>query len=211
MSGFGRPASALFRPRRRPWPIRIPLRIALSATILAAVGTTGSALHGQTDPPYVPTPEPILQAMLELAEVAVGDRVVDLGSGDGRLVLAAAERGATALGIELREDLVGLSRNEAHRRGLSDRATFFAGDILDADWGDPTVVLAYLSPELMQALEPRLRDTLAPGTRVVSHAFPIPGWEPKREVTLERWGGRITRLFLWEVDGGGGDGGRIPH
>ena len=97
MSDFGRPLSAPSASRRSMGSPRIPLRIILSAAILSGVGTPESGLHGQTDPPYVPTPEPILQAMLELAEVGVGDRVVDLGSGDGRLVLAAAERGATAL------------------------------------------------------------------------------------------------------------------
>lgn len=178
-------------------------RLATAAALLLVPGSPGP-LQAQIDAPYVPTPDPIVEAMLDLAGVTATDTVLDLGSGDGRLVLAAADRGARGRGIELREDLVERARVAARQRGLADRTDFVAGDILHVEWGEPTVVLLYLSPALMRVVGPRLRGELPPGTRVVSHAFGIPGWEPEREMTVQRQDGRTTPLFLWVVAAGGG-------
>lgn len=176
------------------------LSLRLATALLLLPGWAPSPASAQIDAPFVPTPDPVAEAMLELAGVTAADTVLDLGSGDGRLVLAAAARGAFGVGIELREDLVEHARRSAREQGLADRTRFVTGDILDGDWGAPSVVLLYLSPALMQVLGPRLRAELPAGTRVVSHAFPIPAWAPEREVTAHRSDGRTTRLFLWVVD-----------
>jgi SAM-dependent methyltransferase len=168
------------------------------ALAIALIGGWSPA-HGQIDAPYVPTPAPVVEAMLDLAGVSAGDTVLDLGSGDGRMVMAAADRGAYGLGIELQEDLVERSWAEARRRGLEDRVRFVTGDVLETEWGRPSVVLLYLSPALLRVLGPRLMTALPAGARVVSHAFRIPEWPPDRQVSLPDVEGRERRLYLWVV------------
>jgi hypothetical protein len=125
---------------------------------------------------WVPTPEEVIAAMLDMAKVTSNDFLIDLGSGDGRIVIAAAKRGARALGIEYNPDMVELSRQNAQKAGVSDKASFKQGDIFETDFSEATVVSMYLLPELNMRLRPKILE-MKPGTRVVSHAFDMEDWE----------------------------------
>ncbi len=167
-----------------------------------------SSLHaedGEWRPPFITTPPEVVERMLELAATRAGDFVVDLGSGDGRIVIAAArEFGASGLGIELDGELVKKSRLNAERARVADKARFVQGDALSADLSRATVLTVYLLPALMAKLQPRFIDELAPGTRIVSHSFTMAGWAPDRTETVrlrERHPGQgdESRLYLWIV------------
>jgi SAM-dependent methyltransferase len=132
--------------------------------------------------------------MLELAEVSNGDLLYDLGSGDGRIVIAAARSGARGVGFELNPRLIDESRAKAAAAGVSGRAEFLQQDFFDADLSPATVVTLYLLPEVNQELLPVLLRKLKPGTRIVSHAFGFAGWRPDK--TVEVNGNRIS---LWRV------------
>ena len=135
--------------------------------------------------------------MLELAKVGRDDVVYDLGSGDGRiLILAAQKYGARGVGIEINPKLVEVSRQVARDAQLSDRVTFLEGDLFAADISSATVVTLYLSDSVNRELEPKLRRELKPGTRIVSHQFPLGTWQPDLVVHSK---GDGTRLFLWTV------------
>jgi 16S rRNA G966 N2-methylase RsmD len=128
---------------------------------------------------FVPTHPQHVDAFFELAPVSASDVVYDLGSGDGRLVFAALERGAgMAVGIELDHDIVRRTRAEGRKKGLQDRASFIQGDVLAVDLSEATVVFCYLTPQASAALKPKFERELRPGTRVVMESFPIPGWTP---------------------------------
>jgi len=155
--------------------------------------------------PFVTTPSDVVEEMLRFAATGPADVVVDLGSGDGRIVIAAAQKfGARAIGIELEAPLVVKSRAAAAAAGVAERATFVEGNVLFADISQATVVTVYLLPGLINQLQPRFLDELKPGTRVVSHAFFMAGWRPDRSeaVHLQRehaGQGMESRLFLWVV------------
>ncbi|CAA9398604.1 MAG: hypothetical protein AVDCRST_MAG51-771 [uncultured Ramlibacter sp.] len=126
---------------------------------------------------WVPTPDDVVQRMLDMAQVTRGDRVVDLGSGDGKITIAAAKRGARARGIEYNPDMVALSRRNARNQGVE--VDFEQGDIFAADFSDADVVTLYLLPDLNERLRPILLN-MKPGTRVTSHQFRMGPWEPDR-------------------------------
>ena len=134
---------------------------------------------------WVPTPDSLVKAMLTTAEVKPTDVVVDLGSGDGKIAIAAArDFGARSRGIEFNPDMVALARRNAQRAGVSGKATFQQGDIFETDFSDATVITMYLLP----SLNLKLRDTLLkmkPGTRIVSHAFSMGEWEPERTISTD--------------------------
>ena len=135
--------------------------------------------------PFITTPGDVVERMLQLAGTRAGDYVVDLGSGDGRIVITAARSfGARGLGIELDERLVQLSRENARRAGVEDRVRFVQGDVLASDFSEASVVTVYLLPELIGRLQPRFISDLKPGTRIVSHAFGMAGWRPDRTETI---------------------------
>jgi SAM-dependent methyltransferase len=148
---------------------------------------------------WVPTPEEQAEVMLDLAEVIPADFVIDLGSGDGRIVIDAAKRGATAMGIEFNPDMVALSRRNAEEAGVSDRATFVQADLFESDFSKASVITMYLLPDLNLRLRPKIL-ALEPGTRIVSHSFPMGEWEADKTILS---GGR--NFYLWivpaEVDG----------
>ena len=149
----------------------------------------------EADVPFVVTPENTVQGMLELAGVSESDVVYDLGSGDGRIPITAAERyGARGVGIEIKPDLVQRARKRAKLAGVSDRVEFRRQDIFKADFSDATVVTMYLFPEVNLRLRPMLFEQLEPGTRVVSHSFDMNGWEPDSTVNVD---GDI--LYLWTI------------
>jgi precorrin-6B methylase 2 len=155
--------------------------------------------------PFITTPGEVVERMLALAGTGADDLVADLGSGDGRIVIAAARKyGARGLGIELDAKLVDVSRENARRAGVADRVSFVQGDVLEADFSRASVVMVYLLPGLIDKLEPRFLSQLKPGTRIVSHSFRMASWRPDRTETL-----RVTQshpgqgdestLFLWVV------------
>lgn len=170
------------------------------------VGFAWSAEPDRTGGPYVPTPQAVVDAMLQVAEVKQSDFVVDLGSGDGRIVLTAAQRyQARGLGIEIDPELVERSNAEAQRRGLGERVQFREQDVLKARIEDATVVTLYLLPGMMQQLQTKFARELKPGTRIVSHDFPFGDWKPDREVSVdvpEKYGSPgqwKSTVFLWVV------------
>ena len=174
---------------------------------LACALLVASSAHAQDDqqpPPFVTTPAQIVERMLSVAGVRPGDFVIDLGSGDGRIVIAAAKQfGAQGVGIELHGGLVERARENARAAGVADRAQFLQGDVLEADLSRATVVTIYLLPWLMNKLQPALLK-LKPGTRIVSHTFTWTGWAPDRSETVrlnERHEGQgaVSKVHLWIV------------
>jgi precorrin-6B methylase 2 len=155
--------------------------------------------------PFITTPEEVVEGMLRLAGTGPRDLVMDLGSGDGRIVIAAAEKfGARGLGIELDGSLVEESRENARRAKVADRVSFVQGDVLAADISQATVVTVYLLPGLINRLQPRFLESLRPGTRIVSHAFAMTSWRPDRaeivRISKPHPGqGDESRLYLWIV------------
>jgi SAM-dependent methyltransferase len=143
---------------------------------------------------YVPSPPAVVEAMLDLAGFAAGDVLYDLGSGDGRLVLAAARRGGRGVGIEIDPSLIARSRLQVECEGLSARTEFRRQSMFDAHLAEATVVTTYLTHSVNLALRPKLLAELRPGTRLVSHSFDMDDWPPVRHIEVEaKW------LFLWIV------------
>jgi SAM-dependent methyltransferase len=143
---------------------------------------------------YVPTPEPVVARMLDLARVRPGDVVYDLGCGDGRIVVEAARRGARkAVGVDLDPERVAEARENVRAAGVQDRARIVEGDLFEQDLSDATVVTLYLLPELNLRLRPKLLE-LKPGTRIVSHAFDMGDWKPERQAEVAG-----KTVYLWTV------------
>ena len=132
---------------------------------------------------WVPTPDKLVEKMLDMAKVTSQDYVIDLGSGDGKTVIAAAKRGARALGIEYNPDMVELAKQNAAKAGVSDKATFMKADIFESDYSKATVITLFLLPTLNLKLRPTLLD-LKPGTRIVSNSFTMEDWEADETATL---------------------------
>ncbi len=160
--------------------------------------------RAQEEVPFITTPDRVTLAMLELAKVGPGDHVIDLGSGDGRIVITAARRfGASGLGVEIVPELVARSRAHARTAGVEARAEFREQDLFATDLARASVVTMYLLPDVNLQLRPRLL-ALAPGTRIVSHDWDLGDWLPDRSVTLdvpEKAIGRekSSRVHLWQV------------
>jgi len=179
------------------------MRLLALALALSLTGARAEEVEWQV--PFITTPEEVVERMLELAGTRADDLVVDLGSGDGRIVIIAARKfGARGLGIELDERLVEKSRDNARAAGVADRVSFVQGDVLTADISKASVVTVYLLPSLIGQLQQRFTGELRPGTRIVSHAFGMTGWTPDRSGTIRlskshRGQGDESRLFLWVV------------
>jgi precorrin-6B methylase 2 len=133
---------------------------------------------------WVPTPDGLILAMLDMAKVTSDDYVIDLGSGDGRIVIAAAKRGAHAVGIEFNPDMVALSKRNAEKEGVSDKATFLNADIFESDFSKATVITMYLLPQLNLKLRPTILN-LKPGTRIVSNSFTMGEWAADQKAEAE--------------------------
>jgi precorrin-6B methylase 2 len=142
---------------------------------------------------WVPTPDELVEAMLDTAKVTSADTVMDLGSGDGRIVIAAAKRGARAIGFEFNPDMVALSKRNAENAGVSGKATFANADIFASDFSKATVITMYLLPQLNIKLRPTIL-ALKPGTRVVSHAFTMEDWQADQTIEKE-----FRTAYLWIV------------
>ncbi len=173
------------------------------AGMLAALCAPRPALALE-DVPYVTTPDRVTLAMLQAAKVGPQDYVIDLGSGDGRIVILAARRfGASGLGVEIVPDLVAQSRENARSAGVEARARFREGDLFDVDLSPATVVTLYLLPDVNLQLRPRLL-ALVPGTRIVSHDWDMGDWPPERSVTVDAPDKAIglektSKVHLWIV------------
>ena len=171
--------------------------IALALYALSSLSVFG--IPAQPPAPKTPdihfavTPQPLADAMLTLARVTSTDVVYDLGSGDGRIVVLAAQKyGARGVGVEIDHALVEISRQVAREGEVGDRATFVEGDLFAADISQATVVTLWLSTPVNRRLEAKLKRELRPGTRIVSRQFPIGAWAPDQTVTI---GGEILRLW----------------
>jgi len=178
------------------------MRAALAALALCLAAP--SALHAQDEVPFVVTPDNVTLAMLELAQVGPRDFVLDLGSGDGRIVINAARRfGARGLGVELSPQLVERSRSNAAKAGVAERARFIEQDLFKTDLSVASVITMYLLQEVNLQLRPSLL-ALKPGTRLVSHDWDMGDWRPDRSVTVAAPDKTVgldkrSRLHLWVV------------
>ena len=179
---------------------RIPGLLALFAwSVLPVAVWSGCARVPGVEVPDVRTPPEVVIEILRLAHVGPDDVVYDLGSGDGRIPIAAArDFGARGVGIELDPDLVAESVRNARRARVADRTRFLEQNIFDADISEATVVVLYLSPDLNLRLRPKLLAQLKPGSRVVSHDFPIGDWKPDRVANF-KGPERTHVLSLWIV------------
>jgi SAM-dependent methyltransferase len=175
---------------------------ALALTYALPVGLIGVAraqaqdeIARPLDVPYVPTPMPVVDAMLDLAKVAKSDPVYDLGCGDGRIVVRAASRfGCHAVGVDLNPERVKEAKANAMRAGVTELTRFEIGDVFEFDFSAATVVTMYLLPSVNLKLRPRLLKELKPGTRVVSHDFHMGDWTPQTTREVGR-----SRIYLWTI------------
>ena len=147
---------------------------------------------------WVPTPPVLVEKMLDMAKVTARDYVMDLGSGDGRNIIAAAKRGARALGVEYDRGLLEVARKNAIEAGVADRARFVEGDMFEADISSATVLALFLLPDNLQRLKPKFAR-LKPGTRIVTNGFPIDGWEAKQIEKADGDCGSWCTAYLYVV------------
>ncbi len=186
--------------RRQAAMLAAVLAVVVSAQL--APPTLNARQPGVSLAPYVPTPYDVVNRMLELAEVTRDDVVYDLGCGDGRIVITAAERfGARGVGIDYDPERIAEANANAARRGVQNLVTFIQQDAMEADVSDATVVTLYLLSSSNRKLRPILTRQLRPGARIVSHAFRMGDWRPDvtREFQDER--GTTRTLHLWRADG----------
>ena len=174
------------------------------ASISSTAAQTGKPATGLSNAtllkrvPYVPTPPDIVEKMLDLAKVTPDDVVYDLGSGDGRIVISAAQKyGAHAVGIEINPDLYRQSRDRITQLGLDDRAKVMCEDMFDVSLHHATVVVMYLLTSSNEKLRPKLERELRSGTRIVCHDFHIPGWDPEQVVDVTSRNGVPHKMYLY--------------
>jgi len=185
---------------------------AFLCTVAVAAGVV-TPLHAQRsfDVPFVPTNQPTVDAMLRIANVGPGDFVIDLGSGDGRILIAAARlRGARGFGVDIDPQRVKESTENAKAAGVSDRVQFFQRNLFDTKISEASVVTMYLLPRVNLELRPRLLAELKPGTRVVSHDFDMGDWQPDLRTTVRGAGSEVYFWIIpaqvagrWQVRGAG--------
>ena len=184
-------------------PIRCRAWIGLAA-LVAALWSASSVAQQDPDVPFVQTPANVVDAMLEMAAVQATDYLIDLGSGDGRIVIQAArQHGVRSLGIEIDANLVRASSREASRQGVADKVSFVNGNLFAMDLSRATVLTMYLLPQLNLQLRPRILSELKPGTRILSHDFDMGEWKPdqRREVPVpnKSYGPPVSQIYLWYV------------
>jgi SAM-dependent methyltransferase len=179
------------------------MRIACGAMIalaMAASMAAGSAGAQQARPPtpdihFVPTPTAIVDAMLKLARITATDVIYDLGSGDGRIVITASQKyGARGVGVEIDPELIKEATRRARKAGVADRVTFLQADLFKTDLSEASVVTLFLSASINRRLEAKLKRELKPGSRIISHRFPIGEWIPDEDVQIKG-----THVYLWNI------------
>jgi precorrin-6B methylase 2 len=185
-------------------------RIARVAVIAAALGALPSLALAQAKPfeptvgqagkdvVWVPTPQALVEKMLDLAKVTPQDFLMDLGSGDGRTVITAAKRGLKAQGIEYNPDMVDLSKRNATAAGVADKATFVKADLFETDFSKAQVITMFLLPSINQRLRPTILN-MKPGTRIVSNSFTMDNWTPDATTTVEGDCTTWCTAYLWIV------------
>jgi SAM-dependent methyltransferase len=179
----------------------------IGALLAAGVAAAPAPAQDWGDTPYVQTPQNVVDTMLDIAKVGPGDYVVDLGSGDGRMVITAAKRrGARGFGVDLDRKLVALANRNAHKAGVADRAVFYQRDLHETDVSAATVMTIYLLPEVNLMIRTRLLATLRPGTRIVSHDYGMGHWAPDYQTELAAPGktvgiGERSKILYWVVPG----------
>jgi SAM-dependent methyltransferase len=157
------------------------------------------ASRPKLDVPYVPTPESVVAMMLDLAKVNKNDVVYDLGSGDGRIVITAAQKyGARGVGYDIDPERIKEANANARAAGVTERVRFIQGDLFQADLSEASVVTLYLLPEINLKLRPKLLKELKPGTRIVSHNYGLGDWDPIRTETIDTSTGEHV-VFYWVV------------
>lgn len=186
--------------------LQVAGRLAVVIMLVPASYGAGAQEAVLSGGPYVPTPQRVVDAMLDIAGVTDRDYVIDLGSGDGRIVITAAQKyGARGKGYDIDDELVGRSNVAARKLKLEQRVRFEQRDVLKADIREATVITLYLLPEMMRVLRARLLRELRPGTRIVSHDFDFGDWKPERTVSLdldEKYdvsGSWSSTIHLWIV------------
>lgn len=204
------------------FPVRPPggagrarfVRAALAASLAAAVlapaawaqdraqrgAETYQPIVGQEgkDVVWVPTPQALVEKMLDMAHVTPEDKLVDLGSGDGRTVITAAKRGLHARGIEYNPQMAELARRNAKEAGVADRATFITGDLFKVNFSDADVITMFLLPSINEQLRPRLL-AMRPGTRIVSNSFRMGDWQPDQSQSVREGCDHYCTALLWIV------------
>ena len=180
--------------RRSLTVIAALLLSSISAGRPMPVQAQDSSLENKKIVPFVPTPQEVVDKMIELGGVKKGDTVYDLGSGDGRIVITAAKKGARAVGFEIDGDLLKESRENIQKAGVENLAEIRQQDILTVDLSPASVVTMYLLPDVNLKLRPNVLSQMKPGSRVVSHAFDMGDWKPDK---TERVNGRT--IYLWIV------------
>ena len=168
----------------------------LAATPSAPAGAQEAATATRRpDVIYVPTPEEVVDAMLQVAKVTKNDVVYDLGTGDGRIPVTAAKKyGARGVGIDIDPQRIKDATENVQKNGVGDRVRIIQGDLFETDISEATVVTLYLLPSLNQKLMPKLMKELKPGTRIVSHAFDMGDWKPEQELDVN---GR--KVYFWTI------------
>jgi SAM-dependent methyltransferase len=175
--------------------MRMLQRLAIFAALGAALAAQAQTASRTPDVGFVPTPQDVVAGMLRLANVKRGDVVYDLGSGDGRIVIAAAKRyGARGVGIDIDPERIEEASRNARAAKVSDRVRFLKQDLFESDLSEATVVTLYLLPRLNLKLRPKLLAELKPGTRVVSHGFDMGDWSPDRTAQVGS-----TTIYLWTI------------
>ena len=185
----------------RPFAAVLPRRGVCLAPVVCSLFLIGAPLAAQQeevrgDVPYVPTPPEVVEAMLKLGGVKSGDILYDLGCGDGRIVVMAAEKfgAARGTGVDINPVRIKEAEENARQAGVSDRVRFIERNLFDADIHDATVVTLYLLPDVNLKLRPKLLKDLKVGTRIVSHQFDMGDWEPDRKIEVG-W----RSVYLWTV------------
>ncbi len=171
--------------------------------LLAAQAQAQTTAWDDGSVPFVVSPDEVVDRMLRIAQLRPDDYVIDIGSGDGRIVIEAVRRGARGLGVDLDRSLVARARESAAREGLGDRVQFVVRDLFDTDLSQATVITLYLLPEFNLKLMPRLL-ALKPGTRIVSHDWDMGSWEPDETIELRvaektLGGDQRAKIYLWLV------------
>src|SRR5690606_766636 len=149
------------------------------------IGMQTLAQTSRLDVPYVPTKQPVVDAMLDLAGVKAGDVHYDLGCGDGRIAISAAKRGATSTGVDLDPQRIKEANENAKEAGVTDKVTFVQGNLFNFDFSKADVLTLYLLPEVILKLPPKILEELKPGRAVVSYAFDMGDWEPEKTITVD--------------------------
>jgi SAM-dependent methyltransferase len=171
------------------------LAVLLALVVAAPNSAQQSAPTRQPDVVFVPTPPAVVDAMLKLANVTSNDVVYDLGSGDGRIVIAAAKTyGARGVGIDIDPERIREATASARASGVADKVTFRNEDLFESDISPATVVTLYLLPSINARLAPKLMRELKPGTRIVSHRFDFGEWRPEQKMTVSD-----RAIFLWTI------------